>query len=169
MWSGQCDDRSVLFHHRRKTNCEITFEMSGTSIVDLRFFTIWYEFWVATNIRHNIIHLLHWVPGNKNIFMDQSRYASLHCNNISHWLGAYLDWSLHIWYTIKPLISDTPNPMSCLFSKSSLALLQEFWNSSICLYEIKIKNMFKSTCLTGSLTCPGPSGSGKRWALNPQT
>ena len=31
---------------------------------------------------------------------DQSSYApsqwesSLHCNNISHWLGAYLDWSL---------------------------------------------------------------------------
>ena len=31
---------------------------------------------------------------------DQSRYApsqwgtSLHCNDVSHWLGAYLDWSL---------------------------------------------------------------------------
>ena len=29
---------------------------------------------------------------------------------------------------------------ACLFSKSSLARLQEFWNSSICLYEIKRKN-----------------------------
>ena len=37
---------------------------------------------------------------------DQSRYApnqwetSLHCNDVSHWLGVYLDWSL----------------VSCLFS-----------------------------------------------------
>ena len=51
------------------------------------------------------------------------------------------------------------------FSKSSLAQLQEFWNSSICLYEIKRKNFFKSTCPTGRFTCPGPSGSGKRRAL----
>ena len=33
---------------------------------------------------------------------DPSRYApsqwetSLHCNDVSHWLGAYLDWSLHM-------------------------------------------------------------------------
>ena len=40
---------------------------------------------------------------------------------------------------------------ACLFSKSSLARLQEFWNSSICLYEIKRKNLFKSTCPTGRL------------------
>ena len=52
-----------------------------------------------------------------------------------------------------------------LFSKSSLAWLQEFWNSSICLYEIKKKNLSKSTCPTGSFTCPGLSGSGKRRAL----
>ena len=52
-----------------------------------------------------------------------------------------------------------------LFSKSSLARLQEFWNSSICLYEIIRKNMFKSTCPTGIFTCPGPWGSGKRLAL----
>ena len=52
-----------------------------------------------------------------------------------------------------------------LFSKSSLAQLQEFWNSSICLYEIKKKNLSKSTCPTGSFTCPGPSGSGKQQAL----
>ena len=54
---------------------------------------------------------------------------------------------------------------ACLFSKSSLAQLQEFWNSYICLHEIKRKNLFKSTCPTGSFTCPGPLGSGKRWAL----
>ena len=54
---------------------------------------------------------------------------------------------------------------ACLFSKSSLARLQEFWNASMCLYEIKRKNLFKSTCPTGSLTCPGLSGSGKRRAL----
>ena len=33
------------------------------------------------------------------------------------------------------------------------------------VYEIKRKNLFKSTCPTGSFTCPGLSGSGKRWAL----
>ena len=52
-----------------------------------------------------------------------------------------------------------------LFSKSSLSRLQEFWNSLICLYEIKKKNLSKFMCRTGSFTCPGPSGSGKRRAL----
>ena len=57
-----------------------------------------------------------------------------------------------------------------LFSKSSLARLQEFRNSSICLYiyEIKRKNLFKSTRLTSTFTCPRPSGSGKRRALYKQ-
>ena len=43
----------------------------------------------------------------------------------------------------KPLIyvSLRKEPTACLFSKSSLAWLQEFWNSSICLYEIKRKNL----------------------------
>ena len=54
---------------------------------------------------------------------------------------------------------------ACLFSKSSLAWLQKFWNSSICLYEIKRTNLFKSTCPTGSFTCPGLSGSGKWRAM----
>ena len=51
-----------------------------------------------------------------------------------------------------------------LFSKSSLARLQEFWHSSICLYEIKKKNLSKATCPTGNFTCPGPWGTGKRRA-----
>ena len=58
-------------------------------------------------------------------------------------------------------------PRAHLFSKSSLARLQGFWNSSICLYEIKKKNLSKSTCPTGSFTCHGPSGSGKWRALWP--
>ena len=33
------------------------------------------------------------------------------------------------------------------------------------LYEIKRKNLFKSTCPTGSFTCPGPLGHGKQRAL----
>ena len=45
---------------------------------------------------------------------------------------------------------------ACLFSKSSLAWLQEIWISSICLYEIERVNLFKSTCPTGSFTCPLP-------------
>ena len=57
---------------------------------------------------------------------------------------------------------------ACLFSKSSLARLREFCNSSICLYEIKRKNLFKSTSPTGSFTCPRPLGSGKRRALPEQ-
>ena len=70
--------------------------------------------------------------------------------------------------SIKPL----PEPQlthisgrACLFSKSSLARLQEFWNSPICLYEIKRKSLFKSTCPTGSFIWPGPSGNKKRRAL----
>ena len=41
---------------------------------------------------------------------DQSRYApsqwetSVHCNNVSHWLGAYLDWSLPIHAVIPSII-----------------------------------------------------------------
>ena len=40
------------------------------------------------------------VPGRLSPSRDQFRYApsqweTLHCNNVSHWLGAYLDWSLH--------------------------------------------------------------------------
>ena len=54
----------------------------------------------------------------------------------------------HCWY-------DQEYGRACLFSKSSLARLQGFYNSSICLYEIKRKNLFKSTCPTGSFTCPG--------------
>ena len=44
---------------------------------------------------------LHQCPSVQRIqFMDQSRYApsqwetSLHCNDVSHWLGTYLNWSL---------------------------------------------------------------------------
>ena len=39
-------------------------------------------------------------------YRDQSRYVpslwetSLHCNDVSHWLGAYLDWSLQLLYMI---------------------------------------------------------------------
>ena len=42
----------------------------------------------------------------KCISRDQSRYVpsqwetSLHCNNISHWLGTNLDWSLHFWLMV---------------------------------------------------------------------
>ena len=53
------------------------------------------------------------------IFKDQSRYApcqwatSLHCNDVSHWLGAYLDWTLHFakslwtlhWNIVKILLA----------------------------------------------------------------
>ena len=41
-----------------------------------------------------------WYPGTSIYCRDQSRCAasqwqtSLHCNDVSHWLGAYLDWSL---------------------------------------------------------------------------
>ena len=61
------------------------------------------------------------------------------------------------WLTMK---SGHIHLRACLFSKSSLARLQEFWNSSICLYEINRKNLFKSTCPSGSFTCPGPLRSG---------
>ena len=43
------------------------------------------------------------VGGDCTITRNQSSYApsqletSLHCNDVSHWLGAYLDWSLPHW------------------------------------------------------------------------
>ena len=43
-------------------------------------------------------------------FRDQSRYApsqwetSLHCNDVFHWLGAYLEWSLLLQYQIPQLV-----------------------------------------------------------------
>ena len=89
-------------------------------------------------------HVLHNVWRKKSeIFMMAKTFS---CNDLFS----------RLWWSIR----------ARLFSKSSLAWLQEFWNSSICLYDIKKKNMSKTTCPTGSFTCPGPSGSGKRQALS---
>ena len=91
------------------------------------------------------------------------------------WFPILVRWHLYIWNRaekswitssiFKNAVWSANTYRARLFSKSSLARLQEFWNSSICLYEIKKKNLSKSTCLTGSFTCLGPSGSGKRRAL----
>ena len=54
---------------------------------------------------------------------------------------------------------------ACLFSKSSLARLQEFWNSLICLYEIKEEKSVQIHLPDWLFYLPGPSGSGKRRAL----
>ena len=67
------------------------------------------------------------------------------------------------WPVGIPTVFQTPVtvPLHC-----PSARLQEFWNSSICLlYEIKRKNLFKSTCPTGSFTCPGrwAVGNGEPW------
>ena len=48
-------------------------------------------------------------------YRDQSRYApsewetSLWCNDISHWLSAYLDWSLRLWLIVESLSIDEAN------------------------------------------------------------
>ena len=99
-----------------------------------------------------------------------SQFSTLkqHCSG-ANWLSYNRNqMAVDVFHAIKMFSHNTPVTMcrACLFSKSSLAQLQEFWNSSICLYEIKRKNLFKSTCPTGNFTCPGPSGSGKQWALN---
>ena len=73
-------------------------------------------------------------------------------------LGVYHTGSLNLYQASCPV-------EDFFFSKSALAQFQEFWNSSICLYEMKRKNLFKSTCPTGSFTCPGSPCSGKRRAL----
>ena len=58
--------------------------------------------WVKSHILTAIPLLSHLSSMYTYTYRDQSRYArsqweaSLQCNNVSHWLGAYLDWSLHI-------------------------------------------------------------------------
>ena len=69
------------------------------SQIDYLFFSMWGVFceliWFVSYICH--CHI---------IYRDQSRYVlsqwetSLQCNYVSHWLSAYLDWSLHIWYLL---------------------------------------------------------------------
>ena len=46
------------------------------------------------------------------------------------------------------------------FSKFSLTQLSDFLNCLICLYKIKIKNLFKSTCPTGCLLASGSQAVG---------
>ena len=54
-----------------------------------------------------------WNPSSSN----QARYApsqwemSLQCNDISHWLGAYLDWSLHVSCIVNTMVADVQQPM----------------------------------------------------------
>ena len=44
------------------------------------------------------------------MYRDQSSYASsqretsLHCNDVAHWLGAHLDWSLYVSYQYLRLV-----------------------------------------------------------------
>ena len=78
------------------------------------------------------------------------------------------NWITKYYNQCRMLSTDFTQPgqgLPFLKSITCPAQLHEFWNSSICLYEIKKKNLFKSTCPTGSFTCPGLSGSGKWRAL----
>ena len=62
-------------------------------------------------------------------------------------------------------LTSTGGPGLAFSENHHLPDSQEFWNYSICLYEIKKKNMSKSTCPTGSFTCPGcrAVGNGEPW------
>ena len=84
------------------------------------------------------------------ITTKQKFSSNLNCNGNNQWSQKHI-------YII---------PRIGLPSKFLLAQPIEFCNSSICLYRIKKINLLKSTCLTGSFTCPGPSGSGK-WRVLP--
>ena len=59
---------------------------------------------IGSSIRMVSVFFLTWTSWF--IIRDQSRYApsqwemSLQCNNVSDWLGAYLDWSLHHQWAI---------------------------------------------------------------------
>ena len=65
-------------------------------------------------------------------YRDQSRYApsqwkmSLHCNDVFHWLGAYLDWSLpiscpHVW-SIGSVLGETWPGFTALNSGITLGM-----------------------------------------------
>ena len=99
------------------------------------------------------------------LFRDQSRYVPsqwetlLHCNTVSHWLGAYLDWSLPITWQYIPwimhmffffvtiLLMDIRNDviyLSVFFRVTSLALGQSYDCPSAS--EVTLKNMSKTYC-----------------------
>ena len=101
-----------------------------------------------------------YIPGNSQEFFRETSYTSRTSCWIQ-WCKMSDSWANFM----SEEMGNLQRNRACLFSKSSLARLQESWNSSICLYEIKRKNLFKSICLTGSFSCAGPSSSGKWWAL----
>ena len=61
-------------------------------------FTVAMKLWVLQSI---------WSASTDYLCRDQSKYASsqwetlLHCNDVSHWLVAYLDWSLFMCFSIE--------------------------------------------------------------------
>ena len=98
----------------------------------------WHRAYDAT-VMNLILSFLTWV-GRKLTHCclimprDQSRYVpgqwetSLQCNDVSHWLGAYLDWSLHaIWLhrsgsTLAQVMTCKPLPKPMLtYSQLSIA------------------------------------------------
>ena len=57
-----------------------------------------------------------------HISRDQPRYApsqwgmSLHCNDISHWLGAYQDWCIHSWLVCEMCVRRNQHIQNTMFS-----------------------------------------------------
>ena len=100
-----------------------------------------YEIYCPENISSNAFQYVGWhysvVQYNK--IWDQSRYAPsqletlLHCNDICHWLGAYLDWSLQdIAYTTA-IIQKLHKLESVLTNDTPfLALTGELWWGVCC-------------------------------------
>ena len=70
----------------------------------------WRQFCLGLRLGTYLLHphpsgvfVLHWRRGsdkihiyNIYIYAPGQWETSLHCNDVSHWLGAYLNWSLHI-------------------------------------------------------------------------
>ena len=112
--------------------------------------------WLSNRTRYGMI-------GRKNIgqFLNSQKAPHSSPSQVSYGESA--------WYILEKIHNIVTGPhwtfRARLFSKSSLARLKEFWNFSICLYEIKKKNLSKSTCPTGSFTSQGRRavGNGEPW------
>ena len=84
------------------------------------------------------------------VYRDQSRYApsqwemSLHCNDISHWLGPYLDWSLVHELTVQILKISL-----CSFVKNNYLISSQFFAHFVACHDIQncdLTGPLKSSC-----------------------
>ena len=87
-----------------------------------------------------VVSHLHY-PRNQSRYASRPLETSLHCNDVSHWLGAHLDWSLlssignvDLYCVLKSLVMKSAPHMSCITHQAQArddidGLMQERHNS----------------------------------------